>query len=409
MENATSSHRTSKRDWPEPFADGHQFDHELLSRFDFDAALCLDQMRFVVQRNVDLRTEVIRGTIGPVHEVPEIRYDKSTDEMAVYDVGVRALSNGEVAALVLNGGLATRFGGAVKGAVNVFDDLSFLGVKIADVIHARTLYGAHIPLIVMNSFATRRETELHLRSHGYFNMRPEELEHFDQSISVRLTTTGDPFIGNDGSAKYYAPGHGEFFQRIHCSGIFSKLLQRGVRYITFSNIDNLGASLDPLLIGCHIQSGRDMTVEVIRKTRNARGEWDVGGAPVTLANRVQIVEGFRLPPTMPPDALLDFQTNNMYFSLAALAEPPVVPRYLVTKQIEGRPSVSFEAVTCEATGVLRPDGEPWLSLNVVRVPRRGPRGRFFPVKSREDLASVRDEIRARVHEGWAMRTRDTTG
>jgi UTP--glucose-1-phosphate uridylyltransferase len=409
MDQATSSSGTSDREWAELFANGHQFDHELLSRFGFDAGLCLEQMRSLAEGRVDASTAAISEIIEPVHDVPEIRYDKSANEMAAYDLGVRALEQGQVAALVLNGGLATRFGGVVKGAVNVFDDLSFLGVKIADVTRAQNLYGAPIPLVVMNSFATCRDTQQHLLSHGYFNMSQENLDCFDQSISVRLTEKGDPFLGTDGSARYYAPGHGEFFQRIHVSGEFAKLLQRGVRYIAFSNIDNLGASLDPLLIGCHIGSGRDMTAEVIRKTRNALGEWDVGGSPVAIGNRVQIVEGFRLPPSLPPDALIDFQTNNMYFSLSALAEPPTVPRYLVTKEIEGRPSIGFEAVTCEATGVLRPNGEPWLSLNMVRVPRRGPRGRFFPVKNREDLATARDEIRARVHEGWALRAQDLKG
>jgi UTP--glucose-1-phosphate uridylyltransferase len=409
MDQATSSSGRSNHEWPEVFANGHQFNHELMSQFGFDVDLCLEQMRSVAERKVDASTATVRGNIGPVYDVSEIRYDKSANETAAYDLGVRALAQGEVAALVLNGGLATRFGGVVKGAVNVFDNLSFLGAKIADVTRAQDLYCGHIPLVVMNSFATRRDTEQHLQSNGYFNMSQDNLDCFDQSISVRLTEQGDPFLGKDESARYYAPGHGEFFQRIHASGTFAKLLRRGVRYIAFSNIDNLGASLDPLLIGCHVRSGRDMTVEVIRKTRNVLGEWDVGGSPVAVGNRVQIVEGFRLPQALPPGALPDFQTNNMYFSLSALAEPPTVPRYLVTKEIEGRPSFGFEAVTCEATGVLRPDGEPWLSLNIVRVPRRGPRGRFFPVKSREDLTAVRDEIRARVHEGWTLRVQDTRG
>ena len=152
-----------------------------------------------------------------------------------------------------------------------------------------------------------------------------------------------------------------------------------------------------------------MTVEVVRKTRNALGEWDVGGAPIIFENRVQVIEGFRLPSSLAPDALTDFQTNNMYFTLSALKTPPTLPRYFVSKQIEGRSSVGFEAITCEATCVVRPSGEPWLSLNIIRVPRSGPRGRFFPVKSREDLNSVRDEIRARIQQGWALRQKDANG
>ncbi|HFE46350.1 MAG TPA: hypothetical protein ENJ18_12790, partial [Nannocystis exedens] len=47
--------------------------------------------------------------------------------------GEAAIAAGEVAALILNGGLATRFGGLVKGVVPVFGDdpqHSFLAVKL---------------------------------------------------------------------------------------------------------------------------------------------------------------------------------------------------------------------------------------------------------------------------------------
>ena len=335
-----------------------------------------------------------------------MRYDGNAEEAEAREIGVRAIARGEIAVLLLNGGLATRFGGVVKGTVEVFDNTSFIGINISDVVQTQQLFNATIPIVVMNSFATSRDTAQHLALHDHFGMPRGDLLFFDQSVSIRLTTRGEVFIGKNGKGKYYAPGHGEFFQRIHLSGVYDLLLRRGVRHIAFSNIDNLGASLDPLLIGYHVKSRRDMTVEVVAKTRNVLGEWDVGGAPVSIGNRTQIVEGFRLPRTLPAETLPDFQTNNMYFSMDALALPPTVPRYLVVKQVDGQATLSFESVTCEATGVLRPDGMPWFSLNIVRVPRWGPRGRFYPVKSREDLSESRDAIKSRVIEGWATRARE---
>jgi UTP--glucose-1-phosphate uridylyltransferase len=352
---------------------------------------------------------MLQGAIEPVREIPEVSYERTGRDRGAYEAGVQALSQGQVAVLVLNGGLATRFGGVVKGTVLVFDDRSFLGLKIADVVRADDLFHTRIPLVIMNSFATRHDTALHLQQNGHFGIDPSEIMSFDQSVSIRLEESGDPFIGSDGVARYYAPGHGEFFQRIRQSGVYEQLVERGIRYVTFSNIDNLGASIDPWLLGHHILSRRDMTIEVIPRTRNSLGQWDVGGAPVVYENREQVIEGFRLPPSLAPDALSDFQTNNMYFSMDALKTPPTLPRYWVSKQIEGRRSVSFEAVTCEATTVLRDETKPWLTLNLVRVPRRGPRGRFFPVKSRDDLTSVQEEIRARTEEGWALREKDARG
>jgi UTP--glucose-1-phosphate uridylyltransferase len=335
-----------------------------------------------------------------------VNYDGGADEQFAHAAGVQALTHGEVAVLVLNGGLATRFGGVVKGTVPVFDNLSFLGAKITDLIRVKSAFGKNIPMLIMNSFATRDETAIHLDSNDYFGIEREDIRFFDQSISVRLTEEGQAFFGSDGRARYYAPGHGEFFQRLHVSGLFGKLASQGIRYLAFSNIDNLGATLDPLLLGLHIVSHRDMTVEVIRKTRNASGAWDVGGAPIKVGGQLQIVEGFRFPASVPPEKLLDFQTNNMYFSLAALSNPPTLPRYLVRKQVEGRESIGFEAITCEASGVLRENGEAWLSLNLLRVPRDGKRGRFYPIKSREDLELMRPQIKERLSSGWEIRERE---
>ena len=80
--------------------------------------------------------------------------------------------------------LATRFGGAVKGAVEAFEGRSFLELKA---LQARRL--GPVPLVVMNSFATRGPTAAHLRE--------RELEDgvyaFVQSASLRLTRAGGLF------------------------------------------------------------------------------------------------------------------------------------------------------------------------------------------------------------------------
>lgn len=409
MDPGLSIKRNPDHNFPAIFSDDPRFDIDLLQRFDFDASLCVEQMEAVRARRINASDFLIDCPFDAVENITEIRYDDSAEEQNAHRAGVEALARGEVAVLVLNGGLATRFGGVVKGTVAVFDNISFLGAKITDVLRTRALFAKQIPLLVMNSFATRDETATHLQKHCHFGIAPEDVEFFDQSISVRLTEGGDPFFGTDGQARYYAPGHGEFFQRLHDCGLYSNLVSRGIRQLIFSNIDNLGATIDPLLLGTHIVSNRDMTVEVIRKTRNASGAWDVGGAPVRVGRHVQVVEGFRFPASMPPEVLPDFQTNNMYFSLQALREPPNLPRYKVTKQVEGRASIGFEAVTCEASGVLRPNGEPWLSLNLVRVPREGHRGRFYPVKSREDLETMQARIKERLYSGWALREREAGG
>jgi UTP--glucose-1-phosphate uridylyltransferase len=382
-----------------------RFDAPLLHHYGFDPqqfAADIDRLR----HSPDLRTGAfVTGTLSPVTDVATVHFDDRDHERELGRLGEAALRAGQVATLILNGGLATRFGCVVKGVVPVAENQSFLSLKLADIRHANQVYGCRIPVILLNSFATEPDTQQHLREHNHFGLDPSDVMTLLQSISVRLDARGDPFFGDDGKPRYYAPGHGEFFDRLRRGPLLSKLQARGIRYLLFSNGDNLGATIDPVVLGQHLSSGMELTVEVTEKRRDPAGRWDVGGSPARVNEVVQVVEGFRLPPEFPQETLPDFQTNNMVFSLEALAEPILMQRYLVEKTIDGRLGYAFEAVTCECSGVRQKDGTPRLSLGLLRVPRDGERGRFFPVKSREDLERLRPILLERLKLGWAHRER----
>ena len=83
--------------------------------------------------------------------------------------GLDALRAGEVGLLILNGGMATRFGGRVKGAVEVAQDTSFLGFKLLDALRvSRAADASPPPVILMNSQATMELTREHLEKNDYF-------------------------------------------------------------------------------------------------------------------------------------------------------------------------------------------------------------------------------------------------
>lgn len=381
--------------------DDHRFDHELLKRYRFDVGTFERQVEGIRDGSITGEESYVRGRIEPVARIPELSYDPATESYrSALAAGAAALSSGKVAMLVLNGGLATRFGGAVKGIVEVFDNKSFLACKIEDARRAASVWGSRLPIVLLNSFSTSAPTQNHLEENDHFGMDPADVLSMDQTISVRLEPTGEPFFGNDSQPRYYAPGHGEFFRVLEASGMWQALVARGIEWITFSNVDNLGATIDPVVVGHHILAGVDMTVEVTEKRKNSSGRYDVGGAPALVDGDLQVVEGFRFPASVNQEELRDFQTNNMVFSLRGIQSPLELQRHLVRKVVDDRPSLAFEAITCEASGARRLDGSPWLRLGLLRVPRDGRFGRFFPVKSRQDLEELRDTLRDRLQSGW---------
>ncbi|MBI4819167.1 MAG: UTP--glucose-1-phosphate uridylyltransferase [Deltaproteobacteria bacterium] len=369
-----------------------RLDWKVLEEHRFDRDRFLEAARLIRDKQLTAESSLIREAIDPVHEVEDL------DTEGDATLGQEALARGEVAVVVLNGGMATRFGNVVKGVVEVYEGKSFIALKAEDVLHARARYGADIPLVLMNSFATSEKTSEHAEAKGRFDLG-ESLLSFSQSISLRLSPDAELFE-EDGEPSYYAPGHGDFFPSIRASGVLEGLKAKGVKTILFSNVDNLGATIDPAVLTAHLRSGADMTVEVTAKKKTASGAWDKGGAPAKVAGRKQLVEGFRLPKDLPPTHLPDFSTNNFLFRVEAIDQPIQLHQHVVEKQVGGRTALQLESIACEASAIFDEDGNALLSLHVLRVPREGARGRFFPVKERVDLDALRGALKERLEAGW---------
>jgi UTP--glucose-1-phosphate uridylyltransferase len=383
--------------------DDPRLDWTFLKAHDFDA------VRFRVAADRIGSGELSEATsIIPLRSIARYPASAVTDvgsSAQAFERGCEALRRGQVASVVLNGGMATRFGGVVKGIVEVYGGLTFLALKAEDIARASSTFGAPIPLVLMNSFATDEATWTHVKERGDFGLGGDSVLSFSQSVSIRLSPDGSLFIGNDGKPSYHAPGHGDFFECIVRSGVLAKLRARGVTCVLFSNVDNLGATVDPLIIGHHLLSGADMTAEVTEKRRTASGAWDKGGAPALIDGHLQLVEGFRFPKEFPQETLPDFSTNNMVFSASAIERDIHLDRHVVRKTVDDRPALQLESITCEASGLLDALRRSVLSLQLLRVPREGPTGRFFPVKEPADLDAMRALIKERLEEGWRLRER----
>lgn len=362
---------------------------EFLAAHDFDAERFLELQDGIRRGALSEASAIYAGRleIPPRERIPDLPERGSREAEELASAGDAAFRRGEVAVVVVAGGMATRFGGGVKAAVDVVPGCSFLKAKLKDARETGRRAGAEIPFCVMTSFATKDGIVRHLVDRG---LDGPDIHVFEQTASIRLTPNGEIFRGRDGEPSYYAPGHGDFFEAFRKCGLRDELAAKGVRYIFFSNVDNLGGTLDARIIGCHVRHGRDMTAEV---TPNI-GQ-DKAGCAVVADGRLRLMEGFRLPEDAPP--FPDLSINSFVFSIDALAREIPLVSHLVRKEVEGRPALQAERVTCEATEALDAAGNPLLSLACIRVPRSGGPGsffdgRFYPVKEPADLERVRERL-----------------
>lgn len=354
---------------------------DLLATFDPKSVEYLKQFRFDAQTFTKLRDELEKGLFTKARNFidaklepnqPEDIMDWPEDGSEAQRIGQEAIDAGQVGVVILNGGMATRFGGVVKGVVEALPGESFLKLKLKDVGR----FGDKVSIFLMNSFATAHDTKAHLQDH------PSQIHMAIQSISVRVTPEGKPFRKADGELAFYAPGHGDIFSSMAACADFQTFKKQGGRYLFVSNVDNLAASLCPKVIGSHILGGKQVTAEVAQ-----RYPGDKGGAPVRVDGRVAIVEGFRFPADFDNDALPVFSTNNMVMNAEVFTDNPPLTWFRADKEVEGQPVVQFERLMGEITS--------FVESAYLHTPRGGDEGRFLPVKIPDDLKDLQEELSRR--------------
>jgi len=316
---------------------------------------------------------------GDVRPLPELG---SADRERLTEKGRAAMAAGKVGIVVLAGGMATRFGGVVKASVDAVDGQSFLALKLQDARRLAETLDATIPMFAMTSFATHDEVE---RLGAEMSTARAPVTTFAQFISLRLTSDGALFTDEDGAVSPYAPGHGDLPDALRRSGALKAFRESGGELLYMSNVDNLGATLDPAIIGAHLEaneaSGAKITAEVV-----AKGPGDKGGAPARVDGDLQIVEAFRFPDDFDQDTIGVFNTNSFVLDAEALDRDFPLTWFAVRKKVDGREAVQFEHLVGQLTA--------FLPSAFVKVARSGADGRFQPVKDPAELEARRPEIRA---------------
>lgn len=322
----------------------------------------------------------LQGSVEPPApgDVVDAASEDTPEHAKLAALGREALRRGEVALCVLAGGMATRMGGVVKALVDALPGHSFLDLRLRENAHLAQLSGQRVPLWLMTSEATDQAIREALGD----RLDADYLATFEQFVSLRLTPEGELFREDDGEPGVYATGHGDLPDALRASGLLSRFIERGGKMVCIANIDNLGATVDPAILGFHLAHGGPLTVELVDKVGADRG-----GGPVRWNGRPIITEEFRLPVGFDPASVPVFNTNTFVVGAKALQDLVMEWTYVeVEKKIGERRAVQFERLLGEITAGLAP--------RLLRVPRDGTASRFLPVKDIPELERRRSEIEA---------------
>ncbi len=288
----------------------------------------------------------------------------------------------------LNGGLGTTMGlEQAKSLLPAREGYSFLDIIANQVLHLRSAYEAELPLLLMNSFSTDRDSLDALSRHPKLADQPVPLSFLQNRVPKLLADSLAPVRwSSDPEKEWCPPGHGDLYVALRASGILDQLLRSGFEFAFISNADNLGATLDARILSFMAAHNIPFLMEVTERTEADRK----GGHLARLKDGTLLLREIA---QCPESELADFQnlsrhryfnTNNLWINLHAvdrllpLELPAIVNRKTVDPRDKTSPAViQLETAMGTAIGVIP-------GAAALRVTR----ARFAPVKTTDDLLGV---------------------
>lgn len=347
-------------------------------------ACFLRSLRFVADGGETLIPE---RSIKPVN-----RLDTLAQLSGYEEAGRRAMSRAVM--IKLNGGLGTSMGlSKAKSLLEVRPGLTFLDLIARQVLAQRSQWASKIPFLLMNSYRTSADSLAVLSRYDDLcgDLPPEFVQNKVPRIDAE---SGAPVCWReDPELEWCPPGHGDLYVALKCSGMLDRLLRSGIRYAFVSNADNLGAVLDPSLLGWVAKNRIPFAMEVAMRTQADRK----GGHLAERQGQLILREVAQCP-TGERDQFEDvakhryFNTNNLWLDLEALSEafaryPEGLPLPVIRNEKRVSPTQASSPRCYQLETAMGSAIECFEGARAIAVPR----DRFSPVKTTNDLLAVRSD------------------
>lgn len=228
----------------------------------------LEEIDFSVLEHIERKETVNeRGVFAPLDAVEVSEIEARGAEFK--ELGLKAIREGKVGAVLLAGGQGTRLGlDRPKGTLNigVTKELYLFEQLLRNLMDVTDEAGVYVPLYIMTSNINNADTTAFFEEHDYFGYPKDYVKFFVQEMVPACDYEGRIYTESQTEVAMSPNGNGGWFSSMVNAGLLSDIKERGIEWINVFAVDNcLQRIADPMFVGATIAYGCESGAKVVRK------------------------------------------------------------------------------------------------------------------------------------------------
>ena len=170
--------------------------------------------------------------------------------------GLEAIRAGQVACVLLAGGMGTRLGSDDPKCmydIGITRPVYIMQRLMENLREVTAAAGCGVPFLIMTSDRNHDKTVRFMEDHDYFGYDPDLVTFFRQDMAPAADYQGKIYMESMDSMSLSPNGNGGWFSSLQRAGILDRLKEAGVRWLNVFGVDNvLQRIADPCFIGAVI-------------------------------------------------------------------------------------------------------------------------------------------------------------
>lgn len=237
-----------------------------------------------------------KGKITPLAAMQLDQIEKNRIQYT--EIGLEAIKQGKVAAVLLAGGMGTRLGSdEPKGMydIGITKEVYIFQRLIENMMEVVHQADAWIHLFVMTSDKNNEMTVSFFEEMDYFGYKKEYVHFFIQDMVPASDYDGKVYMEEKGKIATSPNGNGGWFSTMNKKGLLGMIRKAGIEWLNVFAVDNvLQRIADPCFVGATIANGCVAGAKVVKKASPDEGV----GALCLEDGRPSIVEYYELTDEM---------------------------------------------------------------------------------------------------------------